>query len=126
MNGGDQWGGVDRGAEREGILEEEEVGDVGEVWLAGVDEALKDAEVDEGGGFERGCDGFRIPRSSSADGALRSCAVFFLKDSIPVSCRTGPLGAERQLRCGQRPSAGRFRWSRMNFVHDQREGHAKP
>jgi hypothetical protein len=62
VDGGDQWGGVDGGAEREGVLEEEEVGDVGEVGLAGVDEALEDAEVDEGRGFESGSDSSRIPR----------------------------------------------------------------
>ncbi len=38
-----------------------------------------------------------------------------LKDATGMSCRTGPLRAERQLRCGQRPSAGRFRWSRTTF-----------
>ena len=56
-------------------MEEEEVGDVGEIWLAGVDEALEDAEVDEGGGFERVGDGFRIPRSSCADGGSRGLGL---------------------------------------------------
>ncbi len=62
VDGGDQRGGVDRRAEREGVLQEEEVADVGEVGLAGVDHALEDAEVDEGGGFEGVGDGFRIAR----------------------------------------------------------------
>jgi hypothetical protein len=44
-------------------LEEEEVGDFGEVGLAGVKKALEDAEVDEGSGFERVGDSSRIPRS---------------------------------------------------------------
>ena len=77
MNGGDQWGGVDRGAEREGILEEEEVADVGEVGLTGVNEALEDAEVDQGSGFESvGDNSLRIPRSC---GPTRTTGVPALK-----------------------------------------------
>jgi hypothetical protein len=53
-------------------LEEEEVRDVGEVGLPGVEHALEDAEVDEGCGFEDGSDAFRIPRSCAEGG--RSCA----------------------------------------------------
>ena len=68
MDGGDQGCGVDRGAEGERVLEEEEVGDVGEVGLAGVEHSLEDAEVDEGGGFESGSDGFRIPRTAGVTG----------------------------------------------------------
>jgi len=34
---------------------------------------------------------------------------------MPMSCRTGPLRAGRQLRCGQRPSTGRSRWARAIF-----------
>jgi hypothetical protein len=56
-------------------LEEEEVADVGEVGLAGVDEALEDAEIDEGGGFEDGSDIPRIPRSSCADGGSRGLGL---------------------------------------------------
>jgi hypothetical protein len=51
-------------------LQEEEVGDVGEVGLAGVEEALEDAEVDEGCGFERvGDSSSRIPRSCADGGS---------------------------------------------------------
>ena len=68
-----QWRSVDGGAEGQRVLQEEEVADVGEVGLPGVDHALEDGEVDEGRGFESGSDGSsRIPRSC-ADGG-RSCA----------------------------------------------------
>ena len=77
MDGGDQRGGVDRGAEREGVLEEEEVRDVGEVGLAGVEEALEDAEVDEGRGFESVGDGFRIPRSPARTASVGIVRLYF-------------------------------------------------
>ena len=70
---GDERRGVNRSAQGEGVLEEEEVGDVGQVGLAGVDQALEDAEVDEGGGFECGSDGSsRIPRVC-ADSRSKTC-----------------------------------------------------
>jgi hypothetical protein len=70
---------VDRRAESEGVLEEEEVTDVGEVGLPGVDHALEDGEVYEGGGFEDGGDdSLRIPRSSSADGESNGAGLRLL------------------------------------------------
>ncbi len=54
---------MDRGAEREGVLQEEEVADVGEVGLRGAEHALELGEVDECNGFEQLSDNLRIPRS---------------------------------------------------------------
>ena len=48
VDGGDEGRGVDGRAEGEGVLQEEEVADVGEVGLAGVEHALEDGEVDRG------------------------------------------------------------------------------
>jgi len=57
---GDEWGGVDGRAEGEGVLQEEEVANVGEVGLPGVEHALEDAEIYESCGFEDGSDVLRI------------------------------------------------------------------
>ena len=75
-------GGVERGddgrrvdgcAEREGVLEEEEVADLGERWWSGGGEALQRGECGERGGlqagFEVGGDGDRIPRAAEEDGS---------------------------------------------------------
>ncbi len=77
MDSGDQRCGVDGCTEGLGVLQEEEVGDVGEVGLVGVDHALEDAEVDEGGGFEWVGDGIRIPRSC---GPARTARVGSLRE----------------------------------------------
>jgi len=125
VDGRDQRGGVDRGAEREGVLEEEEVRDVGEVGLAGVEEALEDAEVDEGRGFESVGDGFRIPRSSCADGERWDRAPLFLETQYRCPAgrarcaRSGNFVAGRGLRLGA--SVGR----ELYFPADQREVQAK-
>ncbi len=68
MDGGDQRRGVDGGAEREGVLEEEEVADVGELGLRGVEEALDLGEVDESDGFEQLSDSLRIPSPARTAG----------------------------------------------------------
>jgi hypothetical protein len=65
VDSGDEGCGMDGSAERGLVLEEEKVADVGEVGLAGAEEAFELAEVDEGRGFEDGCDGLRISRSWS-------------------------------------------------------------
>jgi hypothetical protein len=80
----DQRRGVDRGAEREGILEEEEVADVGEVGLTGVNEALEDAEVDEGSGFEGvGDNPSRIP---ALRGRRESASATSERPVCPYTC----------------------------------------
>ena len=125
MDCGDEWGRVDRCAEGEGVLQKEEVRDVGEVGLAGVDEALEDAEVDEGRGFESGSDGFRIPRSSCADGERWDRAPLFLETQYRCPAgrarcaRSGNFVAGRGLRLGA--SVGR----ELYFPADQRQVQAK-
>jgi hypothetical protein len=47
------------------------------------------------------------------------------KNPTGMSCRTGPLRAGRQLRCGQRPSAGAPVGRERSLVADQREAQAK-
>jgi hypothetical protein len=59
---------VDGRAEGQGVLQEEEVADVGEVGLPGVEHALEDGEVDEGCGFERVCDLLKIPSPARTAG----------------------------------------------------------
>ena len=126
MDCGDEWGGVDGRAEGEGVLQEEEVANVGEVGLPGVEEALEDAEVDEGRGFESVGDGFRIPRSSCADGERWDRPPLFLETQYRCHAgrarcaRSGNFVAGRGLRLGA--SVGREPY----FLTDQREDHAKP
>lgn len=90
MDGGDERRGVDGRAEGEGVLQEEEVADVREVGLARMEEALEDAEVDEGGGFERVRDDFRIARSCADGGSesVRGWSVSSRKDAATLRlCR---------------------------------------
>ena len=64
---------VDGCAEREGVLEEEEVADLGERWRRGVGKALQRGERAERGGlqtgFEGSCDEDRIARAAADDGS---------------------------------------------------------